>query len=86
MKIKTGEYLEQLRLAELRGYEKGREAAWREAHESDREEELRRALAKMRNDIDILKKAFEPVDVENAWGNKKEKPMDVGEEIAQKFF
>lgn len=81
MKIKTREYLRDIREAEERGYRRGREEAFREVHNEDRRKDIFDMVEKTREQIRELRlkeiKGKAPA---------KHEPANVGDEIAAKCF
>lgn len=83
MKIKTREYLRDIREAEKRGYRRGREEAFREVHNEDLRKDIYDMVEKTREQIrELLLKEIK--------GKAPEKhanePANVGDEIAAKCF
>lgn len=83
MKIKTREYLRDIREAEKRGYRRGREEAFREVHNEDLRKDIYDMVEKAREQTRelIIKeiKGKAPAEYAN-------KPANVGDEIAAKCF
>lgn len=81
MKIKTREYLRDIREAEKRGYRRGREEAFREVHNEDLRKDIYDMVEKTREQIRelLLKEIKEKAPA-------KHEPANVGDEIAAKCF
>ena len=81
MKIKTSEYLRDIREAEKRGYRRGREEAFREVHNEDLRKDIYDMVEKTREQIrELLLKEIKGKAPE------KHEPANVGDEIAAKCF
>lgn len=81
MKIKTSEYLRDIRKAEERGYRRGREEAFRKVHNDDLRKDIYDMVEKTREQIrELFLKEIK------GKAPAKHEPANVGDEIAAKCF
>ena len=83
MKIKTSEYLRDIREAEERGYQRGRDEAPREVHNGELRKDIYDMAERTREQIieRLLKEIKEKAPAKHA-----NEPANVGDEIAAKCF
>ena len=83
MKIKTSEYLRDIREAEERGYQRGRDEALREVHNGELRKDIYDMVERTREQIieRLLKEIKEKAPAKHA-----NEPANVGDEIAAKCF
>lgn len=81
MKIKTSEYLRDIREAEERGYQRGRDEALREVHNGELRKDIYDMVGRTREQIieRLLKEIKEKAPAKHA-----NEPANVGDEIAAK--
>ena len=83
MKIKTREYLRDIREAEKRGYRRGREEAFREVHNEDLRKDIYDMVERTREQTREL---FLKEIKGKAPAKHANEPANVGDEIAAKCF